>query len=158
MAWKNYKRESHRRRIAKRYMTEWFTYRNTVSIHEVFDYSDKQKSDYVYEYKYYSSYHKKTFSHRAVDFHKAWGELSQEEVWEVERRNYKTQETAAKKLTDGAYDKYRRLSKLRVGKAWFDVHAEYDRHVRYIGKFGTEEEIDNLTPTGDVFTRFGWWY
>lgn len=158
MSWKNYKKEIHRRRIAKRYVRDWFNYRNEPYLPEVFDHTDKNKEDYIQIRTYYSKLYDETYTYPVVDYRKAWVELSQEEVWGEEKSRLRTQFISAKKLTSGAYDKYRRVSKLSVGKAWFSVHRKYDKHVQYVGKYGTEEEIDNLTPTGDVFTRFGWWW
>lgn len=158
MAWKNYKRNYHRNRLAKRYINDWYSWQNNLSVYDVFEYTDKDKKDYIYEYEYYSRALEETYTRRAVDFHQAWKELSQEELWDAERLNKKAQKIQAKKLASGSYDTYRRLGGISVGKAWFGVQRKYARQVRHIGKYGHEEELDELHTQHSYNTHFGWWW
>lgn len=159
MAWKNYKKHIHRNRIAKKYTREWFNWSDNVTAYDIFDYSTSiEKADYRYTSRYYSHYHESYMARYGYDFHGAIKDLSNEDVWDIQKKMRKEQFDKAKKLTEGAYDKYRRAGTLHRTKAVFELNRKYDKVVSFVGKSGTEEDYDELENKGYMSPILGWWW
>lgn len=156
MAWKNYKKEVHRRRIAKRYLNSWDT--GIFESDRLHWELDDNRNLVENPEKHYGNRKFLGYWFTVFDVHTAMNSLTKENFWKLQEIIQEKNFNRAKQLTNGSYDKYRRVWQLRVGKAWFGVHRKYDKHVKYIGKYGTEEEIDELVSQGDILTHFGWWW
>ena len=155
MAWKNYKRNYHRNRIARRYVRERFNWDNHVTAWDVLDYVDRDA--YRYEYQFYSSYYGEILNRYGYDAHRALGDLPHESKWEIQKKMRDNQFIGAKKIADGGYSKYRRCGSNHMAKALFQSYRHYDRLISRFGKYWTEEEYDEIGNQDCTDAHLGWW-
>jgi hypothetical protein len=166
MAWKNYKRHYHNRRLVKKiFGWERSRYRYYYENPDVFEYFGDEKlkeATYTVTYPTYTrvfvpdsaSGHWETLpdggtrSFVGRNTHRAHNLLTQEEVWELQSAQKKHAEVRNKKRLIEPWRGHGVKSARRRGDTIFGGNRNLDRNLFIQGKYITEEEFDSMNLSG----------